>query len=175
MERTTPAPGPTPVPRPEAVADAWRIHEALVDWTGKVDTKAAFASSLQTAGLAVAVALASDGVGGNSGRLPSWPLWCAAALLGIAVLLSMWVVLPRMRVSGGDRNGPADFVYFGHLRHWDPDRLAEVLRTADPLPVLSRQMVVMAQVAWRKYRLVQLSFGVSAVAVVMLVAALAGR
>ena len=51
-----------PEPKPDTtdkdtLDTAWRIHGALVDWTGKVDAKASFAFALESAGLGVIVTL----------------------------------------------------------------------------------------------------------------------
>ncbi|MEU7580172.1 Pycsar system effector family protein [Streptomyces sp. NPDC041068] len=173
---STTDPPQTPQALDGAVENAWRIHGALVDWTGKVDSKAAFALSIESVALAGAVALAKGREVLNiSEPLPSWPLWLGGVLLAVAALLSMGVVLPRMKALRANQDWPSNFIYFGHLRHWSPERLAEALRTTDPLPALSRQLVVMSQVAWRKHRLVQLSFGAAAAGITILAAALVGR
>jgi hypothetical protein len=58
---------------------------------------------------------------------------------------------------------PDNFVYFGHLKHWDPDALADELRQRDPLPILTRQLVVMSRIAATKHRRVQESLIVALV------------
>lgn len=138
---------------------AWRIHASLADWTGKVDAKAAFALSIESAVLAGTAALSRDGgpLHDVSGAAPTGLLWAGTALLALSVLLSVAAVAPRLKGGPPHPGGSAGFVYFGHLRHWDPARLEESIRTGDALPALSRQLVVMSQVAWRKHRLVQAS------------------
>jgi hypothetical protein len=145
--------------RREAVETAWRIHASLADGTSRVDNKAVFALSIESAMLAVAAALSGGSaspveVDGTPG---TWLLRVAMALLAAAALLSISVVTPRMRSAGVRQDWPDNFTYFGHLRLWEPDALAAHLRDADPLTSLSRQIVAMSQIAWGKYHLVRLS------------------
>jgi hypothetical protein len=138
---------------------AWRIHAALLDWTGKVDTKAAFALTIESAALALTTTL-SFGPQAVLGRLRSGSLTLlttGTSLIALAILLAMLVVAPRMKGRQARHISRSDFIYFGHVRHWDPEHLAETLREVDPLPALSRQLVVMSRVAWRKHRFMQLS------------------
>lgn len=150
----------------QGVENAWRIHAALADWTGKVDAKAAFAFTVESAALATLTAALSAAPDTALGRLragaPASLLAVGASLLALAVLLAALAVVPRMRGRRTRSLSMGDFIYFGHVRHWEPDRLAAALRDTDPLPALSRQLVVMSQVAWRKHRLVQLSFAAAA-------------
>jgi hypothetical protein len=48
-------------------------------------------------------------------------------------------------------------VYFGDLRHWEPEHLAEKLTTTSPLASLTRQLVDMSQIAWAKHKRVRQS------------------
>ncbi|MCX4822180.1 DUF5706 domain-containing protein [Streptomyces sp. NBC_01142] len=124
-----------------------------------MDTKAAFALTIESAALALTTTL-SFGPSAVLGHLRTGALTLLAtgtSLIGLAILLAMLVVAPRMKGSQARRLSPSDFIYFGHVRHWDPERLVETLREADPLPALSRQLVVISKVAWRKHRCMQLS------------------
>ncbi|MFF3942090.1 Pycsar system effector family protein [Streptomyces phaeofaciens] len=178
-----PAPGtplpppasPAPVPTPaEALETAWRVHAALGEWTARVDTKASFALTLEAAALAAVTALASGG-GLGLRTLPVVLLVVFVAgllsLLG-AICCAMLVVAPRTRGESTAAEAADNFVYFGHLRHWDPEGLRRALTTRDPLPMLSRQLVVMSRIAWRKHRWVELSFALSGLGGVLLCLAL---
>ncbi|MYS22754.1 MULTISPECIES: Pycsar system effector family protein [unclassified Streptomyces] len=130
-----------------------------------MDNKAVFALSIESAMLAATAALSSGaasplGVGSTPGI---WLLRSALVLLAAAALLSIGVVTPRMRGGGVRVDWPDNFTYFGHLRLWEPDALAARLRDADPLTSLSRQIVAMSQIAWRKYVLVRLSLLLAAI------------
>ncbi|MGW0777012.1 Pycsar system effector family protein [Streptomyces sp. NPDC002835] len=146
---------------------AWRIHSVLVDWTGKVDVKAAFALTVESAALASTAALHSGArpFGGPSAG-SSVLLAAGAALLGAAVLLAVLAVAPRMNVDRAARHPTPDFIYFGHIRALKPDELVQTLRTADPLPALSRQLVTMSRIAWYKHRCTQASLALAAAGLV---------
>jgi hypothetical protein len=165
--------GAAPTPAPQGAADpvetAWRIHGALADWTGKVDGKAAFALSIESAILAGLVALGGDGhplsrVHGTLGRAA---LWGSTGLVVVGLVLAVAAVAPRMRTRRTVEEWRTNFVYFGHLRHWSAARLCDVLRREDPLPVLSRQLVVMSELAWRKHLLVRTSLWAAVAGVVL--------
>jgi hypothetical protein len=156
-----------------ATETAWRIHTSLSDWTGKVDNKAVFALSIESAMLA-GTALLSSGPNAllDLGGTPaSWLTRIGVILLGLSVLLAVAVVTPRTRGALLRVDWPENFTYFGHLRLWDPEALAEHLRTADPLGSLSRQLVIMSKVAWRKALLVKLSLIIASAGAVCTVTA----
>jgi hypothetical protein len=166
------------VAEPDAVDTAWKIHAAVVDWTGKVDTKAAFTLAIESALLASMVNLSADGraFGSIHGLWSNLCYWSGIALVVSAVFISAFVVRPRLRSkhAGGEAND--NYIYFGHLRHWNPDDLPETLRNEDPLPVISRQVVHMSQITWTKHLLVQRSITAAACgAACLFVAALANR
>ncbi|WP_214324229.1 Pycsar system effector family protein [Nonomuraea sediminis] len=129
---------------------AWRLLGHVSDATGKVDAKAAFALTLQSAVLAAVVALSPP---------PSWEYWAGVALLAASVALSVYSVMPRIGVW---RRRPRDFVYFGHLRRWDPRDLRNALEAADAVDALCRQAVTLSRIAWRKHLLVGLSLWLAA-------------
>ncbi|MGI5341446.1 Pycsar system effector family protein [Streptomyces sp. CA-181903] len=128
---------------------AWRLHAALSDWTGKADAKASFALTVQSAVLLGLAAGAGRGFGHARG-LAAVLLWAGVAALVVGLACAVLAVAPSLRA---DVPGPAEerFVYFGHLRDWEPGALEYRLREADPLPALSRELVVMSRIAWRKH------------------------
>ncbi|GAB7188958.1 hypothetical protein ATKI12_8789 [Kitasatospora sp. Ki12] len=144
----------------DAVETAWKIHAAVADWTGKVDAKASFALTLETAVLVAIGALlnAGDRLRHLSGFWANLFFWPGAACIGIAALYAIAVVSPNIRKRAMPTEAAENFVFFGHLKQWNTDDLAEALRTKDPLPVLTRQLVVMSQIAWTKHVRVRLSF-----------------
>ena len=142
-----------------AVDTAWKIHAAIVDWTGKVDTKASFALALESASIAAIVSLTASGRRLSDLTSP-WAhtaFWLGLACLMGAALTAASVVIPRLRSSGLKAESRDNFIYFGHLRHWKPQDLTRALKQADVLPVLSRQLINMSRVAWTKHRRVQVS------------------
>lgn len=147
-------------PEPDPVDTAWRIHAAVVDWTGKVDTKASFALAIETALLVGIFNASNTGVLSDlAGWRALWLYRIGTTLLVASVLLAMMVVRPRLRRRALDTESIVDFIYFGHLRHWAPEDLAAALASREVLPVLARQLVRMSKIAWMKHRCVQYSLG----------------
>ncbi|MCT9080107.1 Pycsar system effector family protein [Streptomyces fulvoviolaceus] len=142
----------------DAVETAWRIHAALADQTGKVDAKAGFALTLESAALGAVIAFSGSGrrLGQLDGGAAPVLFWLGAVLLGLSALASVSVVSPRLGTERGhDRE--RHFVFMGDLRHWDPQRLAEKLADTSVLDSLTRQLVSMSQIAWVKHRRVRQS------------------
>jgi len=89
-------------------------------------------------------------------------------------------VVPRLqwRACGRRSDWRQNTVYFGHLRHWDPDDLAAQLAAGGPpeLPQLAAQLVATARIAWRKHAWLQGSLAAFALGIAcLLVVALASR
>ena len=148
-----------------ALDTAWRIHAAIVDWTGKVDSKASFALAIQSA-----VIIAVIGFAGGRRRLSHLDdpaeqaaFWIGITMLTIALVLVTWVVRPRLRTKAMKNEWPDNFIYFGHLRYWDPDALEAALKDRPILPLLTRQVVSMSQIAWQKHKCLQWSMVLAAV------------
>lgn len=143
----------------EPTETAWRIHAAVADWTAKADSKASFALTMQSTALAVLGLLATSkrAAGDLDSNVPRLLLWIGVLLMVAGVSCAAWAISPNLRK---ERRGPEsddDFLYFGHVRHLDPAVLEAALRDKDPLPSLSRQVVVMSEIAWNKHRRVQWS------------------
>jgi hypothetical protein len=142
-----------------AIETAWRIHGALSDWTGKVDAKASFAFALESAGIATAVAL------GDENKLYSklegpWQevLYYGGMLaLTLAAAFAVWVVIPRLRGKYLLQEYSNNFIYFGHLKFWNPKHLPAAIKQKDLLPVLTLQMVEMSKISWKKHIAVEVS------------------
>lgn len=156
----------------DPVDTAWKIHAALTDWTGKVDTKASFALTIESALLVGVVTLSSkERVFGNLG---GWSVvWYVSGimLLILAVLSAVWVVRPRLRAPNLVPESQSNFIYFGHLRELDPDAVENHLHNTPVLPVLSKQLVEMSKIAWTKHRMVQVSMTLAPIGVLLLAVA----
>lgn len=161
----------------DPVESAWRVHSAVVDWTGKVDTKASFTLAAESATALAVLTLSGGGrrLGGITG-LP-WQIgyWTGVTVLAIAIVLVLIVVRPRLRVAESRGEASNNFIYFGHAKQWDAVKLAEALRTRDILPVLTRQIVVMSSIASTKHKMLQWSINLAVVSVVVLVVVAALR
>ncbi|GGV40719.1 MULTISPECIES: Pycsar system effector family protein [Paenarthrobacter] len=159
LRRAAPA-DPEPVKSDkEALETTWKIHAALVDWTGKVDAKAAFAVALESAGITTIVALSAEGrlFGALQGCLQQVTYYLAIVALVVAAGCAMWVVMPRLRMRHVGKEWPENFIYFGHLRYWDAGPLQDKIKQTDLLPVLTKQLIGMSRIAWTKHLLVKLS------------------
>lgn len=142
---------------------AWRVHQAQGDWTSRVDAKAAFAFTIESAAIATTVALTAEGR--LFADLDKWWLVTSYAvglgLLLIAAGFAALVVTPRLRRTKVDGEARHNFIYFGHARLWEPQDLEKALREDPVLPQLARQIVVMARIAWVKHVRVQWSFSLA--------------
>jgi hypothetical protein len=154
----------------------WRVHDALGDWTGRVDVKASIVLSLEVAVFGFVVAMARPGgpwslpVGSASGLFGA-----GVGVLLIAALLAAAVVFPQLRGRQAKAEWRTNYVYFGHLRRWDPTELATTIGQVDDeveLTLIGRQLVRMSEIAWRKHIWLQWSMGAVVVAGILL--ALAG-
>ncbi|TDT82269.1 MULTISPECIES: Pycsar system effector family protein [Micrococcaceae] len=150
----------------DALDTAWRIHGALVDWTGKVDAKASFAFALESAGLAMLVTLSGKDRLFNrlEGPVQEITYYGAGIALILAAGCAMWVVIPRLRMWHVKKEWRDNFIYFGHLKFWPLEQLPAKIKDADMLPILSNQMVRMSKIAWTKHLLVKSSLILASVA-----------
>ena len=147
---------------------AWKVHEALSTWTGRVDTKASIVLTLEVATLSFAIAL-TDGTK-LFASLSGWRACVFAiglALAGFGILAATAVVFPQLARRKARADWQNGFVYFGHLRRWAPVDLESTLEQLTPREVrraLSTQLVTMSKIAWRKHGLLQASvlFGIAA-------------
>jgi hypothetical protein len=153
----------------DALENAWKIHGAITDWTGKVDSKASIALALETGVTAGVLNLC-----GGHRRLSHihgwnmWPFYAGWVLLVVALLFVLSVVRPRLRSRAVEEESASSYVFFGHVRHWTPEELEKVLRENDLLPVLAKQLVDTSAIAWRKHKSLQISMTILPIAVALL-------
>jgi hypothetical protein len=145
-------------PDDDPIDTAWKIHAAIVDWTGKVDSKASFALAIESAVLAGVISM----TGGHRrlANLGGWAevlFWFGMTFMLASLLCAIYVVRPRLRSKKVSAESASNFIFFGHLKDWEAGKLEEALCQQDVLPVLSRQLVNMSKIAWVKHRLLQLS------------------
>lgn len=157
----------------EPIEFAWHVHDALKDWTGKVDTKASIAVALDTA--VAGLLLAASRQGGPLYALMGWRFAClltGIALLLAAAVLAMYVVVPHLK-RRTNRKWRDGIIYFGHLRKWNVEDLVARLEQpqADNLRELAQQHIVMSGIAWRKHAALQGSLLLLVVAVCLFIMA----
>ncbi|MEV1023235.1 Pycsar system effector family protein [Streptomyces sp. NPDC050264] len=157
------------------IETAWRMHGVLIDWTGKADSKAVFVLTLQSSVLVVTGTLVGSrhGIGDLNGAGERVILGAGVLLLILGLCLAVAAVSPRLVGRGGGQVRNHDFLYFGHLRSWSSDDLETALREEDPLPVLTRQLIVMSDIAWSKHRRVQWSLLSGLVGLLLIAGAMA--
>lgn len=149
---------------------AWRVHGALDTWTGRVDTKASIVLAVESAAFAFVVTQSDPGKRFNDlhGAAYWFYLVGIVALLA-AILLALRVVMPQLKRRQSAKTWRKNMIYFGHLRHWDPDDLARALeRGAQPEAQLARQLVAMSTIAWKKHARLQWSLGLLVAAMALL-------
>lgn len=140
-------------PNADALENAWRIHDAQLDWTSKADTKAAFAFGIDSAVIATVSVLASTGK--LFSHFGSW--WMIALFIGAGACLIAGIVFatigvaPRLKSTSAKELSKENFIYFGHARHWNPRKLENALRDDDLLSQLTNNIVVAADISWRKH------------------------
>ncbi|MBD2893478.1 hypothetical protein amrb99_23990 [Actinomadura sp. RB99] len=140
---------------------AWRVHQALHDWTAKVDAKASVVLTLETAILGMIVVFAQSGKRlRHLSGLETWTFGIGVALLVGAIVLAGAAVFPQLNRLEARRNWRRGYVYFGHLRRWDPAELVTALEhgvgSRNRL-VLSTQLVALSKIVWRKHSFLQYS------------------
>ncbi|WP_420807801.1 Pycsar system effector family protein [Antribacter gilvus] len=153
---------------------AWRLHDGIGEWTARVDTKASISLAIEAAVLGFVVALASgDGVLSGARGWVALLLRIGIVALLLSTTLSVLVVFPQLRGRATRKEYPENVIYFGHLRHWDPVALENRLSTpvAD-LGQLSRQLVNMSRIVWRKHIWLQWSLALFVVGVALFGASL---
>lgn len=89
-----------------------------------------------------------------------------------AVATAVAALVPRLgRTTDHRANHRQHTIYFGHLRHWQPDQLAARLRTAghdDPFPMLARQLIEMSHRNWAKHRHIQISIALPLAGIILI-------
>lgn len=150
---------------------AWRVHDALDTWTGKVDTKASIVLAIEGAVLGLIVTLASDnGPLADLTGTRHTRFIVGSVLLAAGAFLSGLAVFPQLGRWRARTAWNSGIIYFGHLRRWDPKALAKHYHeTEDMLPLeqLTRQHVAMSKIAWRKHAFLQYSMGASFLGVLL--------
>lgn len=140
---------------------AWRVHESLSTWTGRVDAKASIVLTLELAALGFVVAL-TDGKR-LFAALTGWRecvFVVGLVLLAFGILAATAVVFPQLARRKARADWKQGLVYFGHLRRWTPadlDAKLEHLTTEQVRTALSAQLITMSKIAWRKHALLQAS------------------
>ncbi len=144
---------------PSALGNAWKLHDAQVQWTSQVDSNASFILAIETGIMAGVVALAGDGRR-LSALDDAWTrgfFVTGVAFIVLGLVVVAWCVRPRLRNPNIEAESKVDYIYFGHVRRWDGENLADQVARNEMMQVVTRQVVRMAEIAWRKHRYLQVS------------------
>ncbi|WP_085067132.1 Pycsar system effector family protein [Catenuloplanes japonicus] len=141
--------------QPREVAFTWQVHAGLEAMAARADAKAGILLAHQ--GGAFVLGISAWQMGGS-------PAVVLAMLLVVAAMgTSIAVVAPVLRPKGR-MVAIGDLIYFGHLREWQAQSLAErlgELSEDDELAMVSRQLVTLSRINWRKHRLLQISLSLT--------------
>jgi hypothetical protein len=132
---------------------AQKVHDSVAGSIGKADAKAGFVATLNTAVLAGVVALVQLDQLGAAGRVL---LSLGVALMVAALLCAVAVVLPILRARH-TKHGSGNVLYFGTVRHYTPEELADRLAGEDTAREMCAQAVVLSRLSWIKHRLLQVA------------------
>lgn len=171
---STPHPSPAPPPPPHSSLElGWRIHQAQEAWTAKVDVKASIVLALS--GAVLVAIISGHTTDSYLSTLTGWreiTLRCAIALVLLGILFAGLVVRPALGPAGEHHANHRDhLIYFGHLRHWNPQLLSARLRTLTPneqSDQVALQLVAMSKRNWWKHRLLQWSLYATALSAVLI-------
>lgn len=141
---------------------AWRVHQAIQEWTRSVDQKASivlvFVTALGT--LAARDVLVEAGGLYDPHGCQLWAVRTMGVLFVFAALLALSVVLPQLRRMETKREAPHRLIYFGHLRHRTAADIKEAFSRLDAssaLDQLAEQLHATSRIAWKKHARLQAS------------------
>ena len=132
---------------------AQKVHDSVAGSIGKADAKAGFVATMNTAVLAGVVALVHLDKLSTAGRVL---VSLGVVLMVAALLCAVAVVLPILRARH-TKHGSGNVLYFGTVRHYTPEELADRLAGEDTAREMCAQAVVLSRLSWIKHRLLQLA------------------
>jgi hypothetical protein len=151
---------------------AWRVHAALEAWTAKVDMKASILLAFQ-GGAFIFAATSRELFLSTPDRRPALVGAAGVALLVSAMALATATVLPMLGSAKRHRaDHPHEWIYFGHVRHWESTELAarlSRLTERDEVRALCAQLVRMSRLNWRKHRMLQGSVVLTVISMLVMV------
>jgi hypothetical protein len=145
---------------PAAIEFAWRVHQEIIDWIGKVDTKAAIILPFESAVLGVVVSLSSKGhvFAHHAGWRLCLDYGGFTAFIG-ALFFSAMVVMPQLNRRRIKWQPKRNAMYFGTLRRLDGEELLVRMRASphNQLTMLCQHLQNTSAICWRKHSWLQSS------------------
>jgi Family of unknown function (DUF5706) len=145
---------------PPTIEFAWRLNQEIMDWTGKVDAKAAIILPFESAifGLAVSLSSKDHVFAHHVGWRPVLSYGGFAALIG-ALFFSAMVVMPQLNRRRIKRQPEQHAMYFGIMRRLETEELLARMRTTPchQLAMLCQHLQNTSVVCWRKHSWLQSS------------------
>ncbi|OOB90945.1 Pycsar system effector family protein [Rathayibacter sp. VKM Ac-2630] len=134
-----------------------------MDWTARVDAKAAFAFTVESVVLTAAISLTAENriFALLDNPIAEGAFLISAAVLAVAALLALLAVRPQLRRRQAAGASVGNFIYFGHAQNWNEVKLAAALEKEDLLLQLTRQVVVMSKITWTKHLLISWSISLA--------------
>lgn len=154
----------------ESPEQLWKVHQLMLDWIGRFDTKAAYVITIDSAALAAIWTLSAPTryLADIQDPLTAAGFWAAVGLLFLSVLVAGFSVIPKHALTA--EHSAESVTYFGHIRNMNATDFD--LRVSQELNAhLSQAVIALAKVAWQKQRCVAVAMWMSLVAVVLLCAA----
>jgi hypothetical protein len=141
------------------------VQRALHEWTAKVDTKASVVLTLETAAFGAVLAFSSETrpLAHLSGSLV-WFYRSGVSFLIGAILCAGAAVFPQLNRRNARRTWQHNYVYFGHLRRWQPKDLITAVQTDGTERehfVVSTQIIALSKIVWRKHVFLQWSMSLA--------------
>jgi hypothetical protein len=139
---------------------AWQVHAVQEQWSARADTKATVVFTVEAA--VIAAVVAAFGNAAVAASMTGWRIvlvWLGVLASAVAIGAAAFVVAPQLgskRKLAQERH----VIYFGHLRSWEPQELAqrlEKLTDSAGLSELSVQLTRTAAGNWRKYVLLRVA------------------
>lgn len=165
----------------QGVEFAWKVHAVQEQWATRADTKAAVIFTVEGAVIAAVAAAFSNAAFSNAtfvGSIVGWRLlmvWLGILSSAIAIVIAFLVVIPQLG-RRRQMSQESHFIYFGHLRSWEPAVLEErltALSGPEQIAQLSTQLIRLGVGNWRKYHLLRAAVIAALLGALLLVVALA--
>jgi hypothetical protein len=165
--------------RNQSIDTAWRIFGASSEWHSRLDVKAGFTLTADTALLAGAIALTKDkGVLAGLPELSRYCFYIGAFCIVVSLWSAIGVVAPVTRPAKDLKieasNGK--FIYIGNLKFLGESKILDYLNNNEmTLPALAKELKNISAIGWLKHVLLSLALFFMFEGVVLFIGTLVAR